>query len=530
MKHFLTLLPVLAFTTIQADESNNDFLRFINGDTLHGRYLGLDKGPIVRWQSNAAADPISFETSKLRKLSLNNGRAKLSLDSESLVELSNKDRLPGTLLSLDAESVVLQTQFAGTLTIPKSSIIRILPNRHGGDVLYSGPFNDQGWEVPRIISPGQTKSKDEESPFEGDKEKPEKKKETSWVYGSAAWFSNSTGIIRLNTELPDIVSVRFELAWKPPLNAELAFFSDLKRPLPVKESPRVRKVPIEGEDAGDEAVEDEEQADNNEDEEAEKKPIFADIMEIGPGKREAEKYGSGYLLTMRSNYSRLQRLGFDENLKTETLSFSSPHGSGLNLGDTNSAQIEIRADRRKGHISLFVDGTFRSEWNDLGEPLDDVPRYFSLAQGAKTKLRISNVVISEWNGMPDSARSMQTEDRDVLLFTNGTDRISGKVLKLEENIFHVDSGYGIFQVPKERVTDIHFARESIASELEEAEEELLISLQPNGRLSIQPDGSEKNLLKATHPILGEMNLNLDYAYLLEFDPIQSIFDNWDDEL
>ncbi len=492
-----------------------DFLRFKNGDTLHGRYLGLDEGPLVMWKSAEAEEPINFETQNLQKLSLNNGRAQSQLSSKGLVELNNGDRIPGEIIAMGSDSVSLQTQFGGLLTIPRNQVVKILPNRHGGNVLYAGPFNDQEWRIPNLD--------DDEDKTEDDQVT--RKGPPAWHYGSAAWYSNSSQVLRLETTLPDRVSIRFQLSWQAPLNANIALFSDFKRPhrelkARVKRAPENKEVDPkeEEENQGAEAEEGEEEA----------APPFIDIMEVGTGSSDADRYGSGYLISVLSSYSRLQRLGFDDRLNGKKTSFPNSGGR-MNLGDLYKAEFEVRADRLKGTVSLFVNGEFFSEWQDLAEPLGDAERYFAISAGGKSRLRVSDVVISEWNGMPDSARSMQTSERDVLLLANGTDRFSGEILTMEEDVFRVKSDYGVFEIPADEVTDIQLATDSVLVAPDAEEGEILVSFQPNGLLTVVPKEGQSADLQCSHAILGELSLDLNYAYLLEFDPIGTIFDNWDDE-
>ena len=50
--------------------------------------------------------------------------------------------------------------------------------------------------------------------------------------------------------------------------------------------------------------------------------------------------------------------------------------------------------------------------------------------------------------MPDSARSMELEDKDAILLTNGTDRFAGKILGFGENrSIRFESRHGTIQVP-----------------------------------------------------------------------------------
>ena len=537
-------MAIFAGALLPAEEEAADFLRFKNGDTLHGKYIGLDEGPIVQWKSSEAEQPIPFETNNLRKLSLNNGRSTKPLTDVGLVVLNNGDRIPGELIAMGEDSVTMQTQFAGLLTIPRNAVKTLLPNRHGGDVLYAGPFNDQNWEVPGTRAPKEGEKPEEEKEDNGKgeirasvtwgevgPEKGDDELEKPWIYGGASWLSNSASVLRLDTELPDMVSIRFRLAWKAPLNATMALFADFKRPYREPEA-KVRRV---AKKLGDDELlpELEEGAAKIEVEEGEAKEEeaevqFEDIMEVGPGNNEAETYGTGYLVSVLSSYSRLVRLGFDEKKKGQKHSFPNSAGR-LNMGDLYAAEFEIRADRLKGSFSLFVDGDFYYEWQDLAEPLDDSKRYFAISTGGKSRIRISDVVISEWNGMPDSARSMKTEERDVLLLANGTDRISGKILTMEEDVFQVESDYGTFQIPAHEVTDIQLASNGLVEAPDPTGDEILVSLQPNGLITMTPQQGLRENLSGQHGVLGEITLDLNYAYLLEFDPIGSIFDNWDDE-
>ena len=546
MKLYLLFVATLLSYPILAQEDATDFLRFKNGDTLHGKYLALEEGPLLQWLSNEAIDPITFETNNLRKLILNNGCAQKPITSTGLVQLNNGDRLPGNLISMGSDSVTIQTQFGGLLTIPRNTVQTILPNRHGNNVLYAGPFNDQNWEVPGTRPQPEAEKKQPSDPnnevpadnLADDPPKPEEKKNKDtlpllnppaekkpWVYGGASWFSNSNNVIRLNTELPDLVSIRFKLAWQAPFSANIAVFADFKRP---NKKTRVRRVQENNDDNKPLNEELAEKPKQKPELEPEPEPEFNDIMEVGPGNHVAETFGSGYLISVRSSYSGLQRLGFDGKNRS-TKNALSNSGSRLNINDLFFAEFEIRANRQKGKISLFVNGEFYSEWQDPAEPLEKTKRYFAISTEGKSRIRISDVVISEWNGMPDSALSMKTKERDVLLLANGTDRISGKILNLEEETFLIESNYGLLQIPAHEVTDIQLASNSIIEPVTSSGDEILVSLQPNGLLTLKPQQGAKNLLTGEHLILGDLTLDLRYAYLLEFDPIGSIFDNWDDE-
>jgi hypothetical protein len=178
---------------------------------------------------------------------------------------------------------------------------------------------------------------------------------------------------------------------------------------------------------------------------------------------------------------------------------------------------------------LFVDGEFYAEWQDLTEPLlnNDHDRFFAIKAEQNSKLRLSDVVVSEWNGMPDSARSMENEERDILLLANGTDRISGEVLTLEEDIIRVRSHYADLEIPVSDISEIHLATGNLAQPSKPEEDDVLLYLQPRGQVTLKPHHGNSGRLKGTHPVLSDLSFDLDYCYLIEFDPQSTIFDNWD---
>ena len=123
-----------------------DLLRFRNGDSLHGTFLGLNDG-LLSWSHSEASEPISLRTDKIRRLSLHGGRARKTLRSPSFVQLADGDRIPGTLVSLGSDRLELDTEFAGRVSIPREFVSQISPRPHGGHVQYIGPFSDGEWTV-----------------------------------------------------------------------------------------------------------------------------------------------------------------------------------------------------------------------------------------------------------------------------------------------------------------------------------------------------------------------------------------------
>jgi hypothetical protein len=148
--------------------------------------------------------------------------------------------------------------------------------------------------------------------------------------------------------------------------------------------------------------------------------------------------------------------------------------------------------------------------------------------GDDSPVRLSDIVVSEWNGMPDSARSLRVDDQDVVLMTNGTDRFAGKagVLDARGRILF-EGKHGQLQFPLEDAAEIRFARDRLAAVADAPGDGVLVRMAPIGLISGRPLAGDGATLGILSPILGELNLSLDSAVMLDFNSSNQIIDAWD---
>ncbi|HEX7260308.1 MAG TPA: hypothetical protein VF258_00675, partial [Luteolibacter sp.] len=130
-----------------------DLLRFTNGDQLHGHFQGIQAGPQAIWRRDDVAAPVDFKTSQLRHVVLRGGRPLKPLSSLSHVALINGDRLPGNVIGMDAETITLDTSYAGALKIPRNQVAMLAPSPLGGRLQYHGPFLEDEWKMSNASFP-----------------------------------------------------------------------------------------------------------------------------------------------------------------------------------------------------------------------------------------------------------------------------------------------------------------------------------------------------------------------------------------
>ncbi|MGJ8633162.1 MAG: hypothetical protein ACSHX7_04520 [Luteolibacter sp.] len=476
-----------------------DMLRFSNGDQIHGDFQGVTSGSSISWSRDDMDGVVDFKTEDVRQVILRGGRPDKSLESLSNVGITNGDRIPGIIRGLDDDVVVLETEFGGVLELPREQVGLLAPAPLGGRVLYQGPFNEEGWDMYNSEFPEgfveSIESEEEEKAEEAEADAEVEK----WKYTGSAWYwsgnKHGTALTR-KTGMPDRSILRFHVAWKSRLSLSIAFQADFSRP-------------------------------EAKDEEEEKK-----WFQPGQATSLPHLFGNSYVLNFYGTYARMMRSSFDED-GTPRFDSVQTDNRQIRLSESGTAQVELRCNRLTGEILLFVDEEFVGQWSEpgLGAEVGD---YAGKGEGFgfvvpndKTPVRISDVVMAEWNGMPDSARSLQTDDSDIVLLTNGTDRFSGKVKGIENDTLTLESRYGEFLFPMEDVAEVRFAKDGL-SEPEE-NPTLRLRLYPIGRISGDPILGDSETIRLQTTVAGEIGVKLDSAVMLEFQTKESFLDDWDVE-
>ena len=519
-----------------------DLLRFVNGDQLHGSFQGIKAGGMALWQRPDLATPGEFKSTQIQKIILRAGRPDKSNESLAHVALINGDRIPGTLVALDDDTVTMDTVFAGVLHIPRKLVGMVAPLPLGGRVLYHGPYSQDGWlmtnpefpdGIPALPAAGdedENKEKDAaakpadddakagvDDPADGDEEdiKPKETHKAAiprWDFSGAAWYWNqkhgSTALVH-KTGMTERSILRFNLAWHNRLMVCVAFHADFARPAKAAAKD------------GDEAKAKDEA----------KRRMMQNGFGPGDTSCYPQLFGNSYVLQINSGYAVLLRCGFDDkgNPTMERIQVNNPS---IRLSETGAATFELRCDRLKGTILLFVDGEFSMQWSEPA--LADEPGYAGkgagfgfLTQMENSPVRVSDVVVAEWNGMPDAARSMQVDDQDIVLLANGTDRFSGKITAFQDGKLHLHGKFGNFTFPLEQIAEVRFAAASLSKPEEATAERIIVRLDPIGNISGKPLSGDATSLKLLTPYAGEINLKLESAVMLDFQPSNNFLDDWD---
>ena len=129
-------------TTPVALKPDADILKFANKDTLHGNLLSIEADKLT-WRYPNIPEPMVFPLSFLRGVSLG-PRSETSNKGDIQLFLTNKDILPGKLVSIDKHTITIATNYAGEIKIPLPMVRQIILDTTGARV-YMGPNSKDEW-------------------------------------------------------------------------------------------------------------------------------------------------------------------------------------------------------------------------------------------------------------------------------------------------------------------------------------------------------------------------------------------------
>ena len=496
--------------TVLAAAESPDLLRFTNGDQLHGTFQGIKDGSQVIWQRDDLGAPVEFKPAQLRHVVLRGGKPAKALTSFSNLAMINGDSIPGTITDIDAETITVETLYAGSIRVPRNQVAMLAPNPLGGRLRYHDPFAADEWKMANASFPD---GMPPPPPNAGDKEKdskPNRDQPGYWKFSGSAWYwanrLSGTALLREDA-MPDRSILRFDLAWKNRLSIAIGFHADFAKTKPP------------------------ENADKNAEKQAARPQGFA------PGDSTVLPvlFGNSYVVQIFSTHLMLFRTSINEQ-GGPVVERVQINGNSIRLGDTGKARMEIRSNRLTGEISIFINDEFVVNWTE-GTAGQQEPSRFAgkgdgfgfVVQTEDSPVKISDIVVAEWNGMPDSARSLQVDEQDIVLLTNGTDRFSGKVGTMQDGKIALEGRYGRFQFKLEDIAEIRFARNSLAKSTEPTADTLVVRLNPLGQITGKPLSGNSSAIRISNPVYGDLDFKLDSAVMLDFQPSTNAIDDWDAE-
>jgi hypothetical protein len=131
--------------------------------------------------------------------------------------------------------------------------------------------------------------------------------------------------------------------------------------------------------------------------------------------------------------------------------------------------------------------------------------------------------------MPDAARSLNSDDSDIVLLNNGTDRFSGKIHSMKNGKVNLTGRFGNFSLPITEIAEIRFAKSQLKITDLSDHGTFKVRFHPLGSISGKIVSGDSKNIRLLNPASGEMNVGLESASMLEFKSTQSYLDDWNVE-
>ena len=188
----------------------------------------------------------------------------------------------------------------------------------------------------------------------------------------------------------------------------------------------------------------------------------------------------------------------------------------------DSVSIEIRMDRSRGLIHLYVNGELEGRYTD---PVPNIPDSSGITFGSGAPRgdfqTISNFKILEWDDRGDRHRAEKRgEGKSDALIGRFGERFGGKLTMIQKSqdgsvfTFKSDFQEKPIELPAEEVSVVFLAQDGRVPDPVD-DEALVLRLKGEGSIQVSSCVFTDELVKVTHPLLGEMELNRESVIALE---------------
>lgn len=363
---------------------SKDTLLFKTGDVLRGMLQSIEPSQSVFWRYPDVKGAIEFVADSISEIQLG-PRTKPLLEpaSNCRIRLSNQDEFEGALTVFDGDKVVFESWYGARMEIPRNRIQYLMPLPTEFPLTYEGPDGMEGWTVGKVSAA---------VPNSGE-----------WKYKNGAFYAVQAASIARDLSLPDVASIRFDLAWKGVLSMAVALYTDYLQPINLQDK--------------------------------EKEPDFGGFYSLRLNPYTAD-------LLPVTKYEPMRYLG-QTNIP------------GLN--QKSEVHVEIRVSKPKNLIALLIDGVLVKQWID-SEGFVGKGRGMRFVHQGQGAVKMSNIRISEWDGQFEERPANPPDSKvDWVKLQNG-DRLTGKLQRIENGTMSFATVDGpVVEVPISRVKLVEFA-------------------------------------------------------------------------
>ncbi len=203
------------------------------GGSIPGVLAEASRPEAVGWRAASFATPFDFPLDEVESIRFPSSEKSAVARGTFGFELSNGDRLYGSIVTLDDQVAELETAQLGRLRVARTRIKRLFRWGDGADLIYNGPTGLTGWREFTPPKPGAKPAAGAVQAFvfavnqavqpPGEPSPPPAAPAPGWLEDGGELHSTKEGVtIQANVELPRQATIELELSWKQTPNFMLA--------------------------------------------------------------------------------------------------------------------------------------------------------------------------------------------------------------------------------------------------------------------------------------------------------------------
>ena len=229
----------------------------------------------------------------------------------------------------------------------------------------------------------------------------------NWVYRNGAFYASKPASIARNLNLPDVAEIQFDLAWKGSLNLAVALYTDSLQPI------------------------------------------------LLTAKERAPDFGGFYSLRFNdSTFIDMWPIKKIERLRPLGQLFIP------SLNNKDRLHVNLRVSKPQHKFALYLDDTPVKEWDDpegfIGEGTG-----VRFVQNAGSILKLSNLRVTEWDGVFEAATSTETDTTHDAYSIKNHPRATCSVESIASGKLTATTTNGPVEIPIDEVSSIDFAHHAV---------------------------------------------------------------------
>ena len=396
------VVPGPADSGFRGTRQKPQVLELLNGDRLQGTFVEFHLDTGATWRHPASKDDFKFDADSISTIKLNpRGTLNVPSGQNCTVKFNTGGELVGQLVEINKTHIILSAWYSSnSLRIPRENVLSIHPGTSKSNTIFQGPTGLEGWsQVAGQNGVRARRGGIVPAPIRMQLGRPINAR-GAWQYSNNSFVSTSSSsqIGRAFENLPDSITVEFDLSWSGAPGLVLYLFSDQLQ----------------------------------------------------------QHKGNAYIVQINQSAScmMMKSPGNQSSLGNHSLSSM--------LRGKTKARFAVSSNRKNKTVMLTMNGKMVKKWTHTSAALKGDGKGIMFVSQTSGMMRISNLAISPWDGQVPKGNGIANAGADEIkdVIATATGKVKGTLMGLRGGRLKFDaraSVGSVLDVPLEKINFISFA-------------------------------------------------------------------------